>query len=220
MEIDKDGVIGGQPIKAVRDLLRWIRRRGSTSEGEIADHLTIDTGATKALLDEMIAQNLLETMNVDGGDGPRYHEGDAGPRFGAARLLKRIDRKKADMLVADFVRRAREINARPELLMMVKEVRAFGSYITERTDLGDVDLAVRLERKPVENWVERSIERAEASGLKGLLYIDEVTFGEREVMRILKARNRYIEIHSMDDLEKRGIEGRRIYIAPSSEVRG
>jgi predicted nucleotidyltransferase len=52
------------------------------------------------------------------------------------------------------LRRAEIGNARDDLLHWVTEVRVFGSYLTDSDDLGDLDLAINLERRPVEKTGE------------------------------------------------------------------
>jgi len=140
-----------------------------------------------------------------------YKQGKAAPRLCNVRFIKRIDRTKADQLVAEIVRRAKEINARPELAMTVEEIRAFGSYITDRTDLGDIDLAVRFERKPGKDFVAWNIERANASGRQSLNFFQQITYGETEVFRLLKGRSPYIALHYAHDLEKIGAASKVIF---------
>ena len=67
----------------------------------------------------------------------------------AARLVPRLNRAKADKLLADFLRSVEEVNAHPDLLHWVTEVRVFGSYLTNSDDLGDIDIAIRKKRRPV-----------------------------------------------------------------------
>jgi hypothetical protein len=38
-------------------------------------------------------------------------------------------------------------------------------------------------------------------------YFDQLTFGQREVARLLKARKPHISLHEMHELEQLGVEG-------------
>jgi hypothetical protein len=89
-----------------------------------------------------------------------------------------------------------------------------GSYLDEgRDDLGDVDVALRTDRKKMsgEDWRRESLRRADASGRTFKSYIDRLSYGHIEVMRLLKARNRYLALHPMDDLESIGAPSRVLF---------
>jgi predicted nucleotidyltransferase len=133
-----------------------------------------------------------------------------------AKMLKRINRSKADFYVAELLRRADEINANHELLYRVKRITAFGSYISDAADLGDIDIAVELEFKlPSEQRAEANKARAEASGRLNLSLLDRLSFGESEVKRLLRGRNRYISFTNHGDLVKLRTPTKDIY--PRSE---
>jgi predicted nucleotidyltransferase len=127
--------------------------------------------------------------------------------------LKAITRQKADVIIATLLQRVEMVNARPELLERVCEVRVFGSYLEERDDFGDIDVAVRTERKEEsgKDWVRESLRRADMSGRTFSSYLDRLSYGHTEVMRLLKARNRYLSLHTMDDLEAIGALSRILF---------
>ena len=61
----------------------------------------------------------------------------------AARSVPRLNRAKADKLLTDFLQSVEEVNAHPDLLHWVTEVRVFGSYLANSDDLGEIDLAIK-----------------------------------------------------------------------------
>jgi predicted nucleotidyltransferase len=204
LRLDTNAAIAGQPIKRIRELLR---RMGNAhwTDVEIAEFLHVDAMQAQALIDEMVARGFLEQSEARAGSDHRFYEcGPQGPRLGSARLLKPITRQKADGIIAAFLQRVERVNSRPELLERVCEVFVFGSYLGERDDLGDVDIAVRTERKERsgKDWVRESLRRADESGRKFKSYVDRLSYGHTEVMRLLKARSRYLSLHTMDDLER------------------
>lgn len=213
MRLDKDGTIAGQPIKRVREL---VRRMGSAhwSYREIAEFFHIDDLKGHTLIDEMAVRGFLQESERRPGNSSRFYEcGPQGPRLGSARLLKAITRQKADVMIATFLQRVESVNARPELLERVCEVRVFGSYLEERDDLGDIDLAVRTERKEEsgKDWVRESLRRADMSGRTFSTHLDRISYGHTEVMRLLKARSRYLSLHTMDDLEAIGAPSKILF---------
>jgi hypothetical protein len=126
---------------------------------DIADFFHIDSMQAHALIDEMAARGFLAESAGRPGDSSQFYEcGPQGLRLASARLLKAITRAKADAVIAAFLQRVERVNERPELLERVCEVRVFGSYLEERDDLGDVDIAVRTRRKqkPGKDWVREN----------------------------------------------------------------
>ena len=118
-------------------------------------------------------------------------------------MLPPINRAKADAVVRGLLDRIKVVNANPELVYVVAEARVFGSYIDpEATDFADVDVAVRLEpRDPTRdrrNIVQAEQDRAALSGHSFGL-IERLSYGQTEVRRILKGRQRYLSLHTFGD---------------------
>jgi predicted nucleotidyltransferase len=213
LRIDANAAIAGQPIKRIRELLR---RMGNAhwSHLQIAEFFQIDPTQAIALIGEMVACGFLDDCERRPGEITRFYQcGPQGLRLASARLLKPITRAKAEAIIAAFLQRVESINARPELLERVREVRVFGSYLEERDDLGDVDIAVRTERKEMsgKDWVRESRRRADESGRTFANLIDRIAYGHTEVMRLLKAGNRYLSLHTKDDLEEIGTRSKVLF---------
>ena len=214
MRLDKNATIAGQPIKRVRELLRRMMGSAHWSDREIADFFHIDDVKAHALIDEMAVRGFLQDSEQRPGNSSRFYEcGPQGSRLASARLLKPITRQKADVIIATLLQRVERVNARPELLERVCEVRVFGSYLEERDDFGDIDVAVGTVRKEGsgKDWVRESLRRADMSGRTFSSYLDRLVYGHTEVMRLLKARSRYLSLHTMDDLEAIGALSRILF---------
>jgi len=214
MKVDKNRTIGGAPLIKVRDLLRYMGagRGGSgrtmTRKG-IAERVGFD------IADELVREGLLAVSEKER-DGKRcYGLTGASVRLANAKMIKRIDRAKADLYVAELLQRADDINANPDLLYRVKRITAFGGYITDAADLGDIDIAVELECKvPPEQRVKANQARAKAPGRKSLSFFEKDTFGEREVDLLLKGRNPYISLTYYDSLQRLNTQTKVIYPRP------
>jgi hypothetical protein len=106
-----------------------------------------------------------------------------------------------------------DINANEDLTHRVVELRVFGSYLTDAEDLGDLDIAYALEfRYPGKEAVQLSLMRARASG-RQLSYLQQLMFGQHEVVRLLRARKARISLHPMDELKELGIAGVAVFPA-------
>jgi predicted nucleotidyltransferase len=214
MKIDSTKTIGGVPLIKVRDLLRYMGA-GTMGGERTLTREAIARRVGRDIADELVGEGLLQFREKDRDGGPWYEITDAAPRLANVKMLKRINRSKADLYVAELLRRADDINANAELLYRVKRITAFGSYITDAADLGDVDIAVELECKfPSGQRVEANKARARASGRLNLSLFDELSFGEREVKRLLRGRNRYISLTNYDSLEELRTPTKDIYPRP------
>jgi hypothetical protein len=168
LRLDKSASIAGQPVKRIRDLLRRMEAV-HWSDRAIADFFHLDETQANALATELVACGLLEESKRRPNDHRRFYElGPQGPRFASTRLLRPITRAKAESIVAAFLQHVEKINERQELLERVCEVRVFGSYLEAREYLGDVDIALRIERKGSsgKEWRRESLRRADQSGHK------------------------------------------------------
>ena len=131
----------------------------------------------------------------------------------AARLVPRLNRAKAEKLLADFLRSVEEVNAHPDLLHWVTEVRVFGSYLTNSDDLGDIDIAIRKKRRPVSGaFSDACVAMAEQNGRIFGTDRDMAFYLDLLVARLLKGGSRYISLHGVTDLdEKFEFGGKTVY---------
>jgi hypothetical protein len=213
MRVDPKGILAGRPIRQVRDLLRRVPS-GTSFRREFVVKILGEPDATDALL----AAGLIE-LDHSKDEKIRFKATDDGIRLASTNLVPRITRAKAETIMADFMRRVAEINANPELISRVAEVYAFGSYITNAPEIGDIDLAVVFERKlPGEEWTQRGRQRADATGRR-FSFLAASCYGENEVMRILKARSRYLTFAELSTLEKQGWPRKRIHPPETTKPR-
>jgi len=221
MRLDRKGSIGGRPVKQVRDFLRRYRDGRPDSESVI-EFFDTDLDAANAIIGAMIERGLIAEAPEPWDRRPVVYEvTELGVRFAAARLLKPILRPKADRIVSDLLARVEDVNARDDLTHFVGEVWAFGSYITDAPEIGDIDLAVSLVAKPPpsgKKFIEWHLQRARQSGRTFGSYIDMLFYSQKEVHRLIKGRNQYVSIHPMSDLAELKIESRALYKSPDRPV--
>ena len=221
-KFSKNDQIGGQPIKIVRDVLRRMKIDEWSAAG-IADLLKIDERAARPVIDGMIAAGFLEECpRINRRERARfYRHGPSASRLCNTRFVKRIERAKADKILADLVERASAINARPDLAVGIGEIRVFGSYLTKEADLGDVDVAVEYVRKAEGNeGTEWSLQRARESGRQFRNFLEKLFFGDREVQLLLRNRNAYLSLHPMRDLEEIKARSRVVFRARPDTIAG
>jgi hypothetical protein len=131
----------------------------------------------RALIDALIKNGIVE-LYASSSKEAAYTTTMAGNAMRMTGFVPRINRAKAEKLLDSVLERVAAINARPDLLHWVTDVRVFGSYLTDSDDLGDLDVAVKLERRPVKNtgdhpWVQACLAMTRGSGKTFRNYLDE-----------------------------------------------
>jgi hypothetical protein len=123
-----------------------------------------------------------------------------------ATARKPIKRKTAERLVVQLLGRGEQVNKDPDFLYWIEEVIAFGSYITEAPNLGDIDLGVRYSPRTRDQtlWItlyKRSLDRARASGRHLSTVLNKVGWPQREIE--MRLRNRSSSFH-LQELREEG----------------
>ena len=140
----------------------------------------------------------------------------------ATRLVPRINRAKAEKLLADFLRSVEEVNAHPGLLLhWVTEVRVFGSYLTNSNDLKDIDIAIRKKRRPVSgSFSDACATMAEQNGRILGTDRDMAFYLDLLVALLLKGGSRYISLHGVTEPDENfDFEGKTVYtFAPPQRI--
>ena len=216
MRVDRHDTVAGVPLIKVRDLMSYI-----INSGNIRELMRISRERIAEFTGADVADALVEAGYLAISDDPRhvqeqYAITDLGVSLSNARFIKRINRAKANAIIEDMLNRADAINANSDLIYWVAELRAFGSFITNTPDLGDIDVAVELQfKKEKGGIVDANKARAKRSGRASLSIIDEDSFGRHEVQSLLKARSRYISLHPMDHVKQLGCQTKLLYPRPS-----
>jgi predicted nucleotidyltransferase len=65
------------------------------------------------------------------------------------RKKPRIKRETAERILKEVVQKVKKFNSSPEsqFKYFVSKVLVFGSYLTQKVRLGDIDLAIQIERR-------------------------------------------------------------------------
>jgi len=166
------------------------------------------------LLQRLVEQGyLVEKKNDNPKDTDTHALTPEGIRLCTKKLIPRMNRAKADQLVAELLQRAAEINRRGELTHCIASIHVFGSYLTDSDGLGDIDITVELERRH-DDWEQHEAvneARIKASGRDRLSHLDRLSFGEQEVQRLLKGRVRHLSVHSLSEVKRIGTPYRQIF---------
>jgi predicted nucleotidyltransferase len=157
---------------------------------------------THSLIEALLAHELICEEGREGDGRIVYRVTDEGHATGMKSLIPRMSRAAAEALLEEVLVRVARINSDGEFLHYVTEARVFGSYLTESEDLGDLDLAIKLERRQVEGeWVTAARALADKSG-RSLNFFQRLTFPETEVRRRIKSGLPRISLHETSELDE------------------
>jgi len=143
--------------------------------------------------------------SCSGGKDPSlYTRTTEGNRLAGA-SLRPISKTTADRVLRGFVERIRKANSNRRFLYTITAAVVFGSAVSEAKELGDVDVAVRLERKTMdwETHVQLSYERvwqARRNGRRFRNITEQVFWPTIEIRNFLKSRTRQLNIHEIAEV--------------------
>ena len=218
-DLFKRGVISREVRNYAR---REERLTGKTFYGERVPKMPDFRAPSRALFDYLLADGYIERADDKG----HHTTTIKGAALGMTKFLPRIDRAKAEALLKGVLERVAAVNADPELMYWVTEVRLFGSYLTDANDLGDLDLALNYQRRPIgggEGGFAAAIKAFAAKHDKQhLSWLDQLGLPERMVVQRIKGRSPYISMHRVDELDNNPeMGGKTVYtFTPTSSSSG
>jgi predicted nucleotidyltransferase len=203
MKVGREETIAGVRLMKVRDFLRWTGD-SSVQLDAIAERFGCDHAKAKQIEKALTDAGFIEDDPNEPKLGKWYVVSALGRQLANAKFVRRITRPEAETLVAGLLNRVKLVNERDELTHQVTEVRVFGSYLSDKADLGDVDLAVQLTPRRATH-VEEAKLRAARSGKTMSNFLQIITCGRHEVRQILKNRSPYLSIHEFGEPEELGV---------------
>lgn len=202
MHIDPTSEIAGHPALQIRGLLRKIGDSSVPPEF-IAYHLGVGDGEAFGTARALETQGYLEVDHDLAHHGPHYKTTLLGNSLSLASAAKPLTRKTATRKLREFLDRVQEVNANSYYLYKVKRVVLFGSYLTDRDRINDIDVAVEVVSKYVlEEQNQRNAERRREARIEGKhfsTFLDDMFWPESQVMKFLKGRSRAISLHRTSD---------------------
>ena len=170
------------------------------------------TGPARKLIEALLAHELIGEDGQESDGRMLYRVTDKGHAVGMKTLVPRMSRDKAEASLKEALERIAKVNADPELLYWVTEARVFGSYLTDSDDLGDLDLAIKLEPRPVEDWTKACLDAADRSGKSFGNYLARLTYPDTQVRKLIKGRSPRISIHGTNELDRNpAMGGKTVY---------
>lgn len=218
MRIRSDSMIAGLPALRVREGLRRAARSQFASLPYLSRCFGTSIRRTKNLVTELVASGLLEPVEGAHSTAKMYRVTIAGGALSLASAAAPISRATADRKVRELIGRALSINHDDQYLYQVRRIVVFGSYLSNKPEINDVDLAVELEPRIkdrellFEQIMKRSV-KAEQGGRRFANMVERLYWPQTEVLLKLKSRSRGISLHNTDDAVLDNTPSREIFHA-------
>jgi hypothetical protein len=208
MNINSKDNMFGLPILLVREVLRqavkgrlWGNSRDEVIR-KVAQILKQSTATAQKLIKSLLKEKYIAWKKENFPEYIQYEikETEKGRRFGIAKATAPISRAKASELLQDLIERAKSINENPEFVFYVERIEVFGSYLTEKELLGDLDVGVQLSRRyngsQFTKHNQQRIKLAKSSGRRFNNSTEELNWPFWEVMLMLYIkRDKLVHFH-------------------------
>jgi predicted nucleotidyltransferase len=201
MRVDKREEIAGKPAIVVRNFMRRIGQSYVTIDGTM-DHFKISRSAAVVLMDDLIKSGLIE-IATEFADRTVvcYKTTNKGLSLSLASAAKPLLRESADRLIYDFLDRVKKINEDDNYLYAVRKVVLFGSYLSAKERINDIDVAIETFSKygaeEFEVRAAQNIKLAEEKGKVFRTFEDRLYWPHKEVWMFLKRRCWSLSLHEM-----------------------
>jgi len=197
VRIEPEEKIAGHPALSIR---RFMQRIGDSPWGLDAIQAALGVSPTES---KKVAGRLAEVGLIErvGGSWRKTVKGNALAHASAARPLTRAS---ADAKLKKFMERVATANRDERLAYRIQKVIVFGSFLTGRERINDIDIAIFVAPRHVDADLQEKLEddriaEARRTGRRFNNVMEEIMWPKREVVQILKSRSRALSIHSLED---------------------
>ena len=200
MRIKPNDIIAGQPAHTIRKFLKRNSSWYSIPLEVIEKELEVSPATAQQIFQDLCELGYIAPTDETDQEN-RWYVTTKGNGLAGASARKPIKRETAKRLVKQFLERVERINDSGEYAFQVKQVIVFGSYVSDRPDLGDIDFAITLEPRYSDQDKQQAIEnerikKALEAGKSFKSFIEKLIWPQEEVRRILKNRSPYISLHN------------------------
>lgn len=197
MRLKSQDLIFGIIAKDMRAFLRKCSY-GNFRTDFFKKELKLEKENADKILDQMIKEEYFEKDKTDNNYLNIKTKANA---IRNAKFIKPITKVVAEKYVQELIERAKKINEDEYFIVNVDKIYAFGSYISDSEDCGDIDLVVELKNKQDFSIDElNKINHQRCPPGKGIF--EQLTWASSiEPLTFLKNKNKYLGFHEKKDAE-------------------
>lgn len=200
MIIKSKDTIAGLPALKVRKFLKQVRRYDFFDEKYVAKHLALSISEARTFIKKLVALKFITTIKNKSKSSVTWEITPKGISLSVA-SARPIKRQAADKQFKELLSRVEVVNSDPSYLYRVSVVVLFGSFLSNKPEIGDIDVAIDLKVKESnlqKNEVLRNkkIKDAVLHGKRFSSWMEEISWPELEVWSFLKSRSRGLKLHN------------------------
>lgn len=171
LQIRSADTISGIPIKEVRRFFRHVVgwHHDSFDLQWLQDQLSLDEKSAIALALELAAQGYVEPPQ-----NAAYKLTDKGQELMRASAAGKVSRKAVETALAGLLERVGQYNSDADKILTIDAVVVFGSFLSTKDKLGDLDVAVKCRDRNVNDpdHGKTALAYAKKSGRRFSTFID------------------------------------------------
>lgn len=202
MNLDKNSLICGYPASLIRKVFQRIQ--GYQVYAQFFSHQMKIKRKDAAILVSALAEEGYLERNIPSFGEERFSITIKGNSLAMASLAPPISRQTANKKVSELLERVKIVNTSDEFLYKVKRVAIFGSYLTDKARINDVDVDIILQEKHPRNTQlakeNACIQKASDQGKEFRNYTDQLFYPQNLTRKFLKHRSRALSLHYGDDI--------------------
>ena len=196
MQIKTTEVVAGVPIIQIRGFFQQVVgwRRHSFDLKWLREKLMLDEAAARTLAQELVACGYAKAPKKD-----EYEVTEKGRQLVRSSAAGTIKRKTAEAALNGLLKRVEQYNFDPDKILTVEAILVFGSFLGDKEELGDLDVAVKHhDRHPSGDRSEIWDAYTSRSGRTFSNIAEQLFWPSTELKQILKQRKRTIAIQDWD----------------------
>ncbi|MCR4324191.1 MAG: hypothetical protein NUV69_00690 [Candidatus Curtissbacteria bacterium] len=210
MIINPGSKIADIPALQARLLLRAMNRACNFGLGFdeelVVKKLNVSKVEAKKVIQKLIKEGFVETETLEDKWDRRWKTTIKGNAYSQATSAKPILRATANKNLLRFVTRVKEVSMDPYWLHKPAKIVIFGSYLSEKPRLGDIDIAMDMVRKNeymreeiYDKLRKKKLGAAYAAGKQFNTYVDTLFWPYTETMNYLKSKDRTLSIRNLEE---------------------
>jgi hypothetical protein len=204
MRLQKTDVICGIGAKELRDFMKGDK---AMIAEDLASAFSMSLIAAKEKLNELAEAGYVEFERELPDGSELFRRTTTGNALAKAKFVKPISRAKAEALLKGMLERVAEINGSPAFIHFVDRVSVFGSYLSEASELRDIDVIVEDSFKSDlgDRW-EVTEEHARRSGRRFRNKYEAWNYPRLQIEMKVRNRSPYLDIQTADQVELLGLK--------------
>jgi predicted nucleotidyltransferase len=205
MNISSDDLIAGFSAIQIRNFLRRYSGGMTFSRAAVGEFFSLTDEEAKQLIQGLETHGLICWDKRTRAEW--YLTTPEGNRLANASAARPITRATAKKALDGLLQRIEVINRDPQFPFRVSAAVVFGSYLSDKDRLGDVDVAIQLacrtdDEAEYERLCDERIRLAYKGGRNLGGALKAIYWPRKEVFLRLKKHSRTLSLHELDELKK------------------